>query len=59
MYRVKFIYAPYPTQYFKSEAKAKEFQSKHCASSLLEKRTFFGNWKIKSLKGSENNVNKM
>ena len=46
MYRVQFIYAPIPTQYFKNYNEAVAYQKSRVAASVIEKKTFFGNWKI-------------
>ena len=45
MYRVVFIYAPYPTRTFKKMEDAVAFKESHVAASKIEKRTFFGKWK--------------
>jgi hypothetical protein len=45
MYRVKFIYAPIPDKYFKSYDEAIAYKNSRAAASVIEKKTFFGNWK--------------
>lgn len=45
MYRVSFIYAPYPSKIFRNKEEAIKFQQSKVSASKLEKRTFFGKWK--------------
>lgn len=45
MYRVKFVYTPIPNKYFKSCAEAIAYKNSRVAASVVEKKTFFGNWK--------------
>ena len=45
MYRVVFIYAPYPTTYYTSAEKAFNFAKQYTALSKVEKRTWLGDWK--------------
>lgn len=45
MYRVKFIYAPYPTKYFRKKQEALNFKKSKVAASKLEKKQIFGKWK--------------
>ena len=45
MYRVVFIYAPYPTRTFKIMKEAVAYKESHVAASKIEKRTFLSKWK--------------
>ena len=45
MYRVVFIYAPYPTRTFKKREDAVAFKESHVAASKIEKKVLFGKWK--------------
>jgi hypothetical protein len=44
MYRVVFVYAPYPTKEFKNIEDAKKYRLEKVAESYIEKKTLFG-WK--------------
>ena len=46
MYRVVFVYAPYPTKIFKNLHEAIDYQTKMVAQSYIEeKKYFFSKWK--------------
>lgn len=44
MYRVVFVYAPYPAEEFKTIEEAKKYMLEKAAKAYIEKKTFFG-WK--------------
>lgn len=44
MYRVVFVYAPYPTKVFKNIEDAKKYKLEKIVESYIEKKTLFG-WK--------------
>ena len=44
MYRVSFVYAPYPAKYFKNYYDAVNYRNAQVAATTLEKKTIFGKW---------------